>query len=137
MGAVERSPQGSHTGEKAGEARCPYCSTLYKFKGELPKGIINVARLSDQVIKKILVVAPSWVGDTMLIQPNAGAPQQRTPDCLIDVLAPPWTEELCGKCLKCMKRSPISFRMARLDRGPFPAWGHATRQHYGPGHRTA
>jgi uncharacterized Zn-finger protein len=24
--------------EKLGEARCPYCSTLYKFKGELPKG---------------------------------------------------------------------------------------------------
>ncbi len=21
-----------------GEARCPYCSTLYKFKGEMPKG---------------------------------------------------------------------------------------------------
>jgi uncharacterized Zn-finger protein len=21
-----------------GEARCPYCSTVYKFKGELPKG---------------------------------------------------------------------------------------------------
>jgi uncharacterized Zn-finger protein len=21
-----------------GEARCPYCSTLYKLKGELPKG---------------------------------------------------------------------------------------------------
>lgn len=24
--------------EKLGEARCPYCSTLYKFKGVLPKG---------------------------------------------------------------------------------------------------
>lgn len=24
--------------EKLGEARCPYCSTLYKFSGELPKG---------------------------------------------------------------------------------------------------
>ncbi|MEW6562058.1 MAG: zinc-finger domain-containing protein [Pseudomonadota bacterium] len=24
--------------EKTGEARCPYCGTLYKFKGELPKG---------------------------------------------------------------------------------------------------
>lgn len=24
--------------EKLGEARCPYCGTLYKFKGELPKG---------------------------------------------------------------------------------------------------
>jgi uncharacterized Zn-finger protein len=23
--------------EKTGEARCPYCSTLYKFKGELPQ----------------------------------------------------------------------------------------------------
>lgn len=24
--------------EKLGEARCPYCGTLYKFKGELPHG---------------------------------------------------------------------------------------------------
>lgn len=24
--------------EKTGEARCPYCGTLYKFVGELPKG---------------------------------------------------------------------------------------------------
>lgn len=23
---------------KLGEARCPYCGTLYKFTGELPKG---------------------------------------------------------------------------------------------------
>lgn len=24
--------------EKLGEARCPYCSTLYKLKGDRPKG---------------------------------------------------------------------------------------------------
>ena len=24
--------------KNGGEARCPYCGTLYKFKGELPKG---------------------------------------------------------------------------------------------------
>lgn len=24
--------------EKLGTARCPYCSTLFKFKGDLPKG---------------------------------------------------------------------------------------------------
>ena len=24
--------------DKLGEARCPYCSTVYKFKGDLPKG---------------------------------------------------------------------------------------------------
>ncbi len=24
--------------KNGGEARCPYCGTLYKFKGDLPKG---------------------------------------------------------------------------------------------------
>ncbi|HEX5362753.1 MAG TPA: zinc-finger domain-containing protein [Gallionella sp.] len=24
--------------KNGGEARCPYCGTLYKFKGELPRG---------------------------------------------------------------------------------------------------
>lgn len=24
--------------EKTGRATCPYCSTVYRFKGELPKG---------------------------------------------------------------------------------------------------
>ncbi len=24
--------------DQTGEARCPYCGTLYKFTGELPKG---------------------------------------------------------------------------------------------------
>jgi uncharacterized Zn-finger protein len=23
---------------QGGEARCPYCGTLYRFKGELPRG---------------------------------------------------------------------------------------------------
>jgi len=45
-------------------------------------------------MKKILVVAPSWVGDTMLMHPMLVRLKQRHPDCLIDVLAPPWTEEL-------------------------------------------
>jgi len=51
--------------------------------------------LSDaQIISKILVVAPSWVGDTMLMQPMLVRLKQRYPDSFIDVLAPPWTEEL-------------------------------------------
>ncbi len=32
------SPGGNHGGDHGGEARCPYCGTLYRFKGELPKG---------------------------------------------------------------------------------------------------
>ena len=43
---------------------------------------------------KILVVAPNWVGDAMLMQPMLMRLRQRHPDCRIDMLAPPWTEAL-------------------------------------------
>ncbi len=43
---------------------------------------------------KILVISPSWVGDTMLIQPMLARLKQRHPGCRIDMLAPPWTEAL-------------------------------------------
>lgn len=40
---------------------------------------------------KILIIGPSWVGDTMLMQPMLARLKQRHPDSRIDVLAPPWT----------------------------------------------
>ncbi|MEQ1525295.1 MAG: lipopolysaccharide heptosyltransferase II [Gallionella sp.] len=43
---------------------------------------------------KILVIAPSWVGDCMLMQPMLNRLKQRYPDCQIDILAPPWTTGL-------------------------------------------
>ncbi len=43
---------------------------------------------------KILVISPSWVGDTMLAQPMFARLKQRHPGCRIDVFAPPWTEAL-------------------------------------------
>lgn len=43
---------------------------------------------------KILIIAPSWVGDAMLMQPMLLRLKQRHPDCHIDVLAPPWTAGL-------------------------------------------
>lgn len=45
-------------------------------------------------MKKILVVAPSWVGDCVLMQPMLQRLQQRHPGVAIDVFAPPWTEKL-------------------------------------------
>lgn len=45
-------------------------------------------------MQKILVIAPSWVGDTMLMQPMLMRLKQRHPDAQIDVLAPPWTAAL-------------------------------------------
>ena len=43
---------------------------------------------------KVLVIAPSWVGDCMLMQPMLHRLQQRHPGVSIDVLAPSWTEKL-------------------------------------------
>lgn len=45
-------------------------------------------------MQKILIVAPSWVGDCMLMQPMFLRLKQRFPACRIDVLAPPWTVSL-------------------------------------------
>ena len=42
-------------------------------------------------MQKILVVAPSWIGDTMLVQPMLARLKQRHPGVAIDLLAPPWT----------------------------------------------
>ncbi len=47
-------------------------------------------------MQKILVIAPSWVGDCMLMQPMLMRLKQRHPDSLIDVLAPSWTVGLLG-----------------------------------------
>ena len=43
---------------------------------------------------KILVIAPSWVGDCMLMQPMLARLMQRQPDAQIDLFAPPWTAGL-------------------------------------------
>jgi len=40
---------------------------------------------------RILIVGPSWVGDTVLAQPLFIRLHQRIPDLVLDVLAPPWT----------------------------------------------
>lgn len=45
-------------------------------------------------MQKILIVAPSWVGDCMLMQPLLTRLKQRHPGCRIAVLAPPWTVSL-------------------------------------------
>jgi len=45
-------------------------------------------------MQKIFVIAPSWVGDCMLMQPMLMRLVQRHPGCRIDVFAPPWTEKL-------------------------------------------
>lgn len=44
--------------------------------------------------KKILIVAPAWVGDMVMAQSLFRIIQQQQPDAVIDVLAPEWTHGL-------------------------------------------
>jgi len=46
---------------------------------------------------KILVVAPSWVGDAVLAQPLFARLHARHPQLELDVLAPPWTHALFSR----------------------------------------
>lgn len=46
---------------------------------------------------KILVVAPSWIGDTILAQPLLALLKRKHPDVRIEVLAPDWSAPLLGR----------------------------------------
>ncbi len=48
-------------------------------------------------VKKILIIAPSWVGDMMMAQSLMMAIKQHNPEVLIDVLAPSWTQALMAR----------------------------------------
>jgi heptosyltransferase-2 len=61
-------------------------------------------------VTKILIIAPSWVGDCMLMQPMLMRLKQLHPDCHLDVLAPPWTTGL----LRAMPE------VSRVITNPFP-----------------
>lgn len=60
---------------------------------------------------KILVVGPSWVGDTVLAQPLFALLHQRHANLALDVLAPPWT-------------LPLLSRMPEVRRGIVARFGH-------------
>lgn len=47
---------------------------------------------------KILVIAPSWIGDTVLAQPLFKRLHEKYPKLVLDVLAPPWVSAV----LECM-----------------------------------
>jgi len=60
---------------------------------------------------KILVVAPSWVGDTVMAQPMMRLLHQRHKQLALDVLAPPFT-------------LPLLSRMPEVRRGIVARFGH-------------
>jgi heptosyltransferase-2 len=62
-------------------------------------------------VPKILVVAPSWIGDTLLAQPLFARLREKLPGVEIDALAPGWT-------------APVLRRMPEIDEVIEAPFGH-------------
>jgi heptosyltransferase II len=50
-----------------------------------------VHRPTQNEVPRILIVAPNWIGDTLLAQPLFGRLRKKLPSAVIDAIAPPWT----------------------------------------------
>jgi heptosyltransferase-2 len=67
-------------------------------------------------VYKILVVAPSWIGDTLLAQPLFSLLHARHRDLALDVLAPAWTLPLIARMpeVRCGLLAPFGHGELRL-----------------------
>jgi heptosyltransferase-2 len=64
-----------------------------------------------------LVVAPAWVGDTILAQPMLALIQRAEPALAIDLLAPPWTAGLAARLPGVRDVIAAPFRHGQLGLG--------------------
>jgi heptosyltransferase-2 len=67
-------------------------------------------------VAKILVVGPSWIGDTVLAQPLFARLKQKNPDLELDVLAPAWSRAVldCMPEVRSVIASPFGHGELRL-----------------------
>lgn len=64
---------------------------------------------------KILVTGPSWIGDMVMAQSLFKFLHDKTPDLIIDVLAPAWTLPLLDRMPEVRKGIPFHSRHGNLD----------------------
>lgn len=64
---------------------------------------------------KILVVGPSWIGDTILAQPLFTLLHERHTDLALDVLAPAWTLPLVRRMPEVRRAIPSPFTHGELN----------------------
>jgi heptosyltransferase-2 len=76
-------------------------------------------------VRKILVVAPSWIGDTVLAQPLLKLLHSRYPGLAIDVLAPRWTFPLLARMPEVERAIESPFGHGDLKLGERRRLGHS------------
>jgi heptosyltransferase-2 len=69
------------------------------------------------IIKKYLIVGPSWVGDMVMAQSLFIDIKQREPECRIDVLAPAWTAALLDRMPEVTELIAGNFNHGKLSLG--------------------
>jgi heptosyltransferase-2 len=68
-------------------------------------------------LKRVLVVAPSWVGDAVLAHPLIVRLKERDPGCVIDVLAPSWALAVFRRMPEVSKAIAMPFGHGELRLG--------------------
>src|SRR5256885_6421170 len=64
--------------------------------------------------RRVLVVAPSWVGDAVLSQPLLALMREQSPECEIDVLAPAWVAPVYRRMAEVRAVVTAPFRHGEL-----------------------
>jgi heptosyltransferase-2 len=68
-------------------------------------------------MQRILVVGPSWIGDTILAQPLLKLLHAHNPGLALDMLAPPWTLPLLARMSEIRRAIPNPFGHGDLKLG--------------------
>ena len=78
---------------------------------------------------RILIVAPNWIGDTLLAQPLFARLTKKLPGATIDVIAPAWTSAVLRRMPEVSEVIESPFRHGKLDLALRWRLGRALRRH--------
>jgi len=68
-------------------------------------------------VRRFLIVAPNWIGDTLLAQPLAARLHEKFSDAVIDALAPTWTAPVLRRMPEIEEVIEAPFAHGRLQLG--------------------
>ena len=69
---------------------------------------------AGEPVARILIVAPNWIGDTLLARPLFARLQQRLPGVTLDALAPAWTAPVLERMPEISRVIAADFRHGQL-----------------------
>ena len=98
--------------------RAPIAARCTALPARVQPGITDViddAAKNNFLRVKVLVVAPSWIGDTVLSQPLLALIKQQHPSARIEVLAPDWAAALLTRMVEVDAVLPSSFAHGEFD----------------------